>query len=158
VLGSYWKPPSVGYVIARAWSNSAAGMHRDPCVPGPPDEAYFNSFIAPNDEFKFNDAPNAPMITGVRVLVGETRTVDVFLFSDRPTGGPWNVTAREVPMLRTNAEALTLALDRTSGVNGEKVHLTITANQEVSNGVTIVALFSKIGTRELLWFTPIVLR
>jgi hypothetical protein len=156
VLGSYWKPLSIGYAIARAWSNSAASMHHDPCVPGPPGEVYFNSFIVPTDDLSFSNAPpNAPTIPGVRVLAGETRTVDVLLFSDQPTPGPWEVMVQEVPLSRSNPKALTLALDRAGGVNGEKVHLTITARQSVSGGITMVALFSKIGKRELVWFTMI---
>jgi hypothetical protein len=158
VRGSLWKPPSIGYAIARAWSNAAASVHHDPCVPGPPGEPYFNSFIVPSDKFQINDAPTAPMIGGVRVPVGDTRTVDVFLFSDRATPGPGRVMVHEVPMISSNPPALTLALDRMSGVNGEKVHLTITANNAVSNGVTIVALFSTIGTRTSLWFTPVSVR
>jgi hypothetical protein len=102
--------------------------------------------------------PNAPTIPGVRVLPGATRTVDVLLFSDQPTPSPWDVMVQEVPLSRSNPKVLTLALDRGSGVNGEKVHLTITANQPVSNGLTMVALFSKIGKRELVWFTLIGLR
>jgi hypothetical protein len=74
------------------------------------------------------------------------------------TPSPCDVMVREVPLSRSNPKVLTLALDRGSGVNGEKVHLTIKANQPVSNGVTMVALFSKIGKRELVWFTLIGLR
>ena len=133
-------------------------MFHDPCIPGAPGEVYFNSFIASIDHFQINDSPNAPMIPGVRVPVGETRTVDVFLVSDEPTPGPWNIYARESPMISSNPQALTLSLDRASGRNGEKVHLTITANRAVSNGVTAVVLISRSGTRQTLWFTPISLR
>jgi len=133
-------------------------MLHDPCVPGPPGEPYFNAFIASMDHFPIADSPGAPMIPGVRVPVGELRTVDVFLFSDRATPRPWTITAREVPMIANNPQALTLALDRTSGTNGEKVHLTITAKTPVSNGVTIVVLISRIGTRTSVWFTPVSLR
>ena len=62
-------------------------------------------------------------------------------------------------MIKRNiSRALTLALDRTSGVNGEKLHLTITGNRYVSEGVTIVMLTSKLGGRATLWFTPVSLR
>src|SRR5258706_16421138 len=104
------------------------------------------------DHCRISDSRGAPMIPGARFRAGETRTVDVFLFSDAPTPRPWTITAREAPMIATNPQALTLALDRTSGTNGEKVHLTIKANMPVSNGVTIVVLISRIGTRTSLWF------
>jgi hypothetical protein len=159
IVGTYWKPPSVGYTISRFWSKAAASAFRNPCVPGPPDEAYFTSFIAPVDKFAIADTPGAPTIGGVRARIGDTRSVDVLLVSDRATG-PWEIHAREVPMISNNPLALTLALDRTSGSNGEKVHLSITANKSVPNGVTIVMLASKLGTppRETLWFTPVSLR
>jgi hypothetical protein len=158
VQGSYWEPPDVGFTIARAWSNAAAAAGHDPCVPGPAGEAYFGSFIAPSDQFPIAGAPGAPMMGGVSVPVGQTRTVDVFLFSDRAVTGPWDVHAVEVSMSPSNPPALSLSLDRTSGVNGEKVHLTITANKSVTQGLTAVMLSSKLGTRETLWFTPISVR
>jgi hypothetical protein len=156
--GSYWRPSSIGYAIARAWSNAAALAHKNPCDPGPAGEAYFNAFIAPKDRFPSNDAPNAPSVGGVRVVVGDTSTVDVLLYSDRQTSGPWDVSVQEVPMVARSPLALDLALDRTSGVNGEKVHLTITAKRSVSGGVTMVRITSKLGPQEARWFTPVSVR
>jgi hypothetical protein len=157
IKGSYWTPPSIGFAIARSWSNAAAKVGHAPCVPTPVDEPYFSAFLAPSDSFPIADNPAAPKLDGISVPVGQSRTVDVMLSSDRATL-PWDMHAVEVPMIANNPPALALALDRTSGVNGEKVHLTITANRSVNQGVTIVMLASRLGSRETLWFTPVSVR
>jgi hypothetical protein len=63
---------------------------------------------------------------GVRIPVGESRTIDVVLFSDAPTAD-WTVDAVDYASTYDGrAPALRLALDRTTGNNGTRLKLTLT--------------------------------
>jgi hypothetical protein len=158
VQGTFWAPPSIGFSIARSWSNLAAAALNDPCVPSPPDEPYFNSYIEPT--FTFNLYASGTTITkGIRVAVGATGTFDVLLFSDRPTSGPWDVAeVREIPVLASSPKVLTLALDGKGGSNGDTLHLTITVNDTTPSGSSAIGIYSKLGTKQTVWYTPIALR
>jgi hypothetical protein len=153
--GTYWAPPSIGYTIARSWSNAAARQQRNPCIPTPAGEPYFNSFPATPDAFFLYGIDGALPTHGIQLRIGETKTVDVMLFSDSPTDGPWEVGAHEIPALPQRPNVLTLALDRTSGINGEKLHLTVTANADVERSTTSIVLSSMLGDRQALWSTPV---
>jgi hypothetical protein len=67
---------------------------------------------------------------GIKIPVGESRTIEVDLFSDGDTGGPWKVIAEDLMSTVYGSYGLkptmTFAWDRTEGQNGEKLHLTIT--------------------------------
>jgi hypothetical protein len=80
---SFYRDASVGAVVQRIWSNRAAAGGGDPCVPGLQDgSAYFNSALVPTDDVPV--IQGRTLITrGVRVPVGESRTVDV-----QRVGGP----------------------------------------------------------------------
>ena len=49
------------------------------------------------------------------------------------------------PMTPTSSPSLTLDLDKTHGVNGEKANLSITVNRAEPTGVTLVLLRSTLG-------------
>lgn len=156
VAFSVWSPPSIGYSISRSWSNIAARLYHDPCVPTPPDEPYFNTFIVAPDSFRLFPDPQVPPTKGITVRVGMTKTFDVMLFSDRPTDGPWDVTAFEQPVLPSSPRVLMLEQDRRSGMNGEKLHLSITASSTTPTGTSAVAIGSTMGSKkQTVWFTSV---
>jgi hypothetical protein len=155
--GTFWAPPSVGYTISRSWSNAAANQHHNPCVPTPPGEPYFNSFPQTPDSFNLYATPSGLASRGVSLPIGTSKTVDVMLFSDAPTDGPWVVSASESPALPGRSNVLSLSLDRTSGVNGEKLHLTIVANATPELSTTSVVLISALGPRVAFWSMPVLI-
>jgi hypothetical protein len=118
----------VGYVVHRAWSNAAARAGHDPCSPAPAPAAvpYFNSAPVLGDAVSFDYFGQQVMVTGVRVPLGQTRTVSLQLFSDAETA-PWTVSAEDVRSFRGGAPLLSFALDRSTGGNGDVLHLSITA-------------------------------
>jgi hypothetical protein len=132
------------FVVSRSWSNLAAGSNRDPCVPAGPG-VYFGA--APElDELEVisNDGgfPNAVLTSGVRIRIGQSKTVAVRLFSTGPTPD-WYVTpfqrraAGEEPTLR-------LELDKNLGNNGDVLELSITrlADGPTFGGTEIVLVSS----------------
>lgn len=94
---------------------------------------------------------------GASLPIGTSRTVDVMLFSDAPTDGPWVVTVSESPALPDRSNVLGLSLDRTSGVNGEKLHLTIVANATPELSTTSVVLTSVLGRHVAFWSMPVLI-
>jgi hypothetical protein len=117
--------PGTSYVVQRSWSNAAAGNTSNPCVPAPAGP-YFNSFPALTPLVL--TAGGMPFLTqGVSIPLGQSKTIDVTLFSAAPTAGKWSVRAYTLEQVlnQTNSN-LVLSLDRTTGANGDVLHLTLT--------------------------------
>jgi hypothetical protein len=124
---AYFKPAGAKYTIERSWSNAAAAAGTNPCVPLPNTDPYFNSVPVLGDAIalQYNGAPWKT--TGVKIPVGQTKSVDVQLFSDAPTAGPWTVSAYDLAdYLGTGKANLTLSLDQSTGKSGDVLHLSIT--------------------------------
>jgi hypothetical protein len=120
--------PLVGnFMVQRTWSNRAAELGQDPCVP-PVADVYINGapdfdevVEIPNPGSK--DFPNL-VTMGAYVPVAESRTIDVRLFSTAPTPD-WSVRAEE--QIAPGASAtLQFSWDKLSGNNGDVLKLTIT--------------------------------
>ena len=116
-------PADLGYSIQRIWSNEAALAGHDPCQPvaagSPP---YFNS--VPDVPDTFTEPTLGVPVRGVIVKAGQSRTIDVRLFSDGPTAD-WTV-----QVLQSGYTAMIgLKLDRATGNNGDVLHLTISVDK-----------------------------
>jgi hypothetical protein len=59
--------------------------------------------------------------TGAQIGMGQNKTVDVVLYSDDDVGS-WTVSAEGVPI---GSQNLAFTWDRTTGQNGDVLHLTI---------------------------------
>jgi hypothetical protein len=90
---------------------------------------------------------NAATVPGVKVAVGASVTIDVQLFSDGPTSGPFTVAAAE----SLNGATLAFTWDKTSGQNGDVLHLTIKALVAAPAGGTTFELTSSLGTATSQW-------
>jgi hypothetical protein len=113
--------------VERAWSNASLAAGHDPCVPLPPGRAYFNAVAQLDDDIavQFPTARAPEMARGVRVPMGQSRTITVTLFSDSPVD-PWTVQAVDLGALVGNPPQLSFALDKTTGGAGDRLQLTIT--------------------------------
>ena len=126
---AFVKLPELGYTVQRTWSNAAAKLSHDPCVPAAK-EAYFQSAPVLNESVTVTlpasfGGSNVPT-KGVTIPIGKSKTIEVDLFSDAATSGPWTVSAVDALAALGAGSTLGFKWDRTSGVNGEKLHLTIT--------------------------------
>ena len=81
-------PSGSKYMVQRTWSNAAAARMQNPCVPHTASTIpYFNSYPA------LNQIPYSSGTTmGVKIPIGQSKTIDVILSSTGATPGPWNVT------------------------------------------------------------------
>jgi hypothetical protein len=133
--------------VQRGWSNASIAAYHDPCVPKPDSSAYFASVPVMNDDISVTLNGSLIMTKGIEVSSGESEVVEVDLFSDGPTPGPWSVAAEVFPGTQP-AGALTFKFDRTTGQNGDILHLTVTPHQ--SGGIPFV-LTSTLGTKKSIW-------
>jgi hypothetical protein len=151
---TYVVPADVGSSVQRAWSNAAAAAGKNPCVPAPAGATYFNAAPVFEEDVPIGLAADAGgwsgVTRGVRLPVGESKTIEVDLFSEGPMP-PWRVRAFDFARLEGRPEELSLALDVESGQNGDKLHLTITAMRAGSDGGSRFVLFSDDGQNDAFW-------
>lgn len=122
-LASFRTLSDLPYLVQRIWSNGAAAANHDPCVPAPGAEVYFNSApVLPDTALVGGTTTKA-----VKITAGQSRTIDLDLFSDAATSGPWTVSAFDYNELQGRTATLSFSLDRTTGKNGDVLNLTIHA-------------------------------
>jgi len=124
---AFYVPADLPSTVQRTWSNDLARASHDPCALDQPG-SFFNSAPVLGETISFDSQFLGPVTTkGVTIPVGKSRTIEVDLFSDGPVSGPWTVAAQDLLSDFTgSAPTLEFSWDRAQGVNGEKLHLTIT--------------------------------
>ncbi len=152
----YVTPPDVGQRVQRTWSNLAAAASHDPCVPaiaGP----FFDSAPVLDETVSFTSTLTGDVTTkGVTIARGASKTIEVDLFSDGDTGGPWTVSAADVLSAYYGSyglkPTLDFAWDRTQGHNGDKLQLTITVTgASLVGGAHAFMITSRLGARVAVW-------
>jgi hypothetical protein len=148
---SFTKFSELPYTVQRGWSNKAAKAGHDPCVPALQGEAYFNSYPVMNDTIKFAFGPQSINVKGVKIAQGQSATVELDLFSDAPTSGPWTVNATDLAAQRGQAPQLKFAFDKTQGQNGDRINMTITVVQASTRGHETFIVSSKLNGKSHIW-------
>jgi hypothetical protein len=145
---AFTKLPELPNYVQRTWSNASAAAGHDPCVPALSGEVYFNTAPVLEDNIVILGIGTQ----GVKIRPGTSKTIELDLFSDGDTGGPWKVAAKDFSEVLGWPKTLSFSFDRTSGENGEKLHLTINALAQSNQGFSIFLLFSSLGQRQNWWF------
>jgi hypothetical protein len=146
------KPDDLGFLVQRTWSNNSVKAGHHPCVPTSA-APYFNSAPVFPDTLTFTTNQGQLSVTtkGVRIPVGESRTVDVQLFSDAPVGD-WQVMAIDWAGFRTGQnQELAFSFDRASGNNGDTLHLTIQSLVPSADGFSPFLIQSRSGNEVNFW-------
>ena len=145
---SFFKDATIGNYVQRSWSNASALAGHNPCQPsaGLP---YFNSMPVLNE--KVSVGGGQLTTKGVTIPVGQSKTIEVDLFSDANTGAPWNVTAIDAAQLQNQPSELSFSWDKTSGQNGQKLYLTIKVLKASQYGAESFLIESQLGTQTSLW-------
>ncbi len=123
-------PPGATYMVQRSWSNAAAARGDNPCVPSATTTPYLNTFPALGP-ITANGIAAGFKTQGLSIPLGQTKTVALTLSSAAPTDNAWTVQAFDYDQAIAGASTpgLTLSLDKTSGRNGDVIHLTVTAKK-----------------------------
>jgi hypothetical protein len=104
-----------------------------------------------NDVITLTDSGQTVSAKGIKIQTGQSRTVELELFSDAPTSGPWKVGAIDYAAMRGHAPHLQFSFDKTTGQNGDKIHMTITVSAVESFGGEPFVVESVLGGRTNLW-------
>jgi hypothetical protein len=150
---AFFVPPGMTNLVQRVWSNVAAAAGHDPCVPFGT-SPYFNSAPVMNDSVQVSGSQFPPFTTrGVQIAIGSSKTIDVDLYSDGPTSGPWQVAAVDLSsaFFGSAQPALSFQFDKTEGQNGDTLHLTITALAMGPVGAAPFWVTSTIGSVSKVW-------
>ena len=152
-----YKPAGLGFAVQRSWSNAAVLAGLGPCVPVPDGNVYFAAVPVLTDDVDITASNFTGDLSGttkgVQIPLGESRTIDLALFSTASLAAPFRVSMSDVPALQGGAEELTFVLDVPSGVNGDILHATITRIKNGSIGGTQFAVKATGGTKTFhYWF------
>jgi hypothetical protein len=121
---AYIRAAGTNDVVPRVWSNAAAKLGRNPCVPAPSAVPYFNSLPALD---LIPIGSYGQETRGVQIPIGQSRTIDLDLFSVGPLAQDWTVSVFSYEAFAGGgAASLGFSLDRSTGRNGDVLHLTIT--------------------------------
>ncbi len=151
---NWYTPADLGYEIQRSWSNAAMAGYHQYCLPALPGETvFFNAIPATGDPFTATPRGGMPTtFVGTLTHVGVPTTITLDLLSDGPTNGPFTIEALDdASQLAHLPVLLDLALDRSSGQNGEMVHLTITPQSRPATGLGTFTIRSTLGTQKTYW-------
>ena len=118
-------PDGSTFMVQRSWSNAAAKAGRDPCLPAVPGAPFFVAEPVLTDSVAIAGVPF--LTKGVKVPVGQTRTIDVTLRSDVASDEPWSVDVFDFNEFFGGAPNLELSLDRDGGKSGDVLKLSIEA-------------------------------
>jgi hypothetical protein len=141
-----YRPDDVGFLIQRTWSNAQMAGFHDPCVPHVPhDVAFFATVPDDPDVVPIHPSYNDDRARATIVAAGDSHTIDLLFLSDGPTDREWTVAPFDQDTLEGRATALDFAVDRNSGENGTRAHLTITARPKASPGFHAYRLESSLG-------------
>ena len=137
--------------MQRVWSNKAAAAGHDPCQPQGA-SPYFNSAPVLGDKIPVVGSPLGSFTTkGVKIPVGTSKTIELDLYSDAPTSGPWKISVMDASVFFGGSPSLSFTLDKTEGKNGDKVNLTIKALAKSSLGASPFWIQNDLGGVSTVW-------
>lgn len=141
------------YTVQRQWSNASGTAGHDPCVPAFTGEVYFNTTPLDTEDIQVAVDNSLATTKGYLVKAGTTRKIPLGFYSEAATG-PWTIKAVNGSLAGGPAgNDITLALDVTSGQNGQKAYLTVTVKTASgSNSELITIISTKDGTTRYMPF------
>jgi hypothetical protein len=149
---SFYKPTGLTSLVQRVWSNAAAMAGHDPCEPDGA-SPNFNSAPVLADKIAVIGSPIGSFTTkGAKIAVGSSKTIELDLYSDAPTSGPWKVSVLDVTSaFFGQAPALSFTMDKKQGQNGDKIQLTIKALAKSSLGASPFWIQNDLGGVTTVW-------
>jgi hypothetical protein len=143
----YLRPADLGFRVQTMWSNKASLAGKFPCVPRP-GAAYVQGIpTAEDDAVVPSQFPGVPPITtkAIRIQAGQSRTVDVLVYSDQPRAEPvslraitFNAFIAGMPN-ELDATGYSYTIEPAAAKVGDVVSLTIKAPTTTSYDLFLIA-------------------
>ncbi|MEO6573471.1 MAG: hypothetical protein ABIP89_06510 [Polyangiaceae bacterium] len=148
---AFFSPVGYPFFVQRTWSNVSALSGHDPCVPNAPG-AYFQAVPRLTDDVVLSGFGQTIHTKGVIIGVGGSKVIDLNLFSDAPTSA-WTVGVHDAAGYLGLPPSLTFSLDKSSGNDGDTIHLTIFKNSANADlGAEPFEITSRQGPRTNTYF------
>jgi hypothetical protein len=147
---AFFVPGGMTTPVQRVWSNAAALAGHDPCQPSAAGVTYFNAVANLNASINLTYMGQAIPTEGLLIPLQKSQTVEVDLYSDGPMG-EWSVSADDLSSLLGGGPYLDFSWDQTTGTNGTKLHLTITALASSPYGGQPFEIVSQSGSLANYW-------
>jgi hypothetical protein len=141
------------YYVQRTWSNLSAAQGHDPCVPVMPGP-YLGAAPVLSDATSVDlmDGTGPHATNGIQIAAGSSKTIEVDLFSDADAPD-WTVKASDASALTGGGGELSFTWDKTTGHNGDKLHLTITHSKAGQSGGSEFVISSRTNNHSVsLWW------
>lgn len=132
-----------GFVVQRAWSNRAASLGREPCVPARAGRPYIAL------------VPRQPAVRVTQEDGSATITLDAA--ADRPVPA-WAVSAFDMTGYQDREQCVEVSLDRTKVAAGQTANLTITVRKRNARRLCVVGIVSTLGVHSHTWPVAVVMR
>jgi hypothetical protein len=138
----YPSPPEIGYSVQRFWSNKLSLAGNFPCGPKKP-VAYIQAIATADDDAIVPDyAAHAGTLTtkAIRVKPGQSRTVDVHIYTDDMSSRPVYVYAQNIEELyqKPSTSGFTYSIPTTPAAMGSVLKLTVNAPTQQSMDVLMM--------------------
>jgi hypothetical protein len=141
-MDNHWTFDS-GFTVQRAWSNRAASVGHDPCVPVRDNKPY---------------VALVPMQPAVRLAKeGESATIALEATADRPVPA-WSISAFDLLGYQDHDHYIDAAIDKTTIAAGQTATLTVTLRKKNSKEMAIVGLVSSLGVQSHMWPLAVITR
>jgi len=141
---------SFPYWVQASWSNAAALAGHDPCVPQPTGPYEGMTLLPSQTSTVTVPAVASLMLTatqtqGFKVTVGQPLSFQVGYFSDAPTSAPWKIAYdfpkdMSISFTSLGNGTATVAIDKTSGQNGDVANVTVTVKTKGAGGFHVMAI------------------
>ena len=130
------------YSVQRQWSNASGLAGHDPCLPEFSNEVYFNTTPLDTEDISVAVANSLTTTKGYLVKAGTTRKIPLGFYSEGATDA-WTIHAVNGTLAGgALGDDITLALDVTSGQNGQKAYLTVTVKTASPTSSQLVTIIS----------------
>jgi hypothetical protein len=137
--------PLVGsFMVQRTWSNASAAAGHDPCVPVLATPYLGAAPELPDLTLSFHG--QQLMTKGVTVNYQQSQTVDVDLYTDAPTED-YVVIAEDAAQVEGGSGSFSFEWDRSTGHNGDKLHLMITRTKMGTGRPSEVGIFVQVNNQ-----------
>jgi hypothetical protein len=144
--------PGFAYNMQRCWSNASAKAGHNPCVPAPTTAPYYNVTALETEKVTMNatslGGSSRLASKGFKIALSDTRVFQVGIWSEAKTGSLTIRGSEGNPFGAATTKRLSISLDRTSGVNGEKVNVTVRVNSVGTTKASVVTIVTSDGTSE----------
>lgn len=130
------------FVVQRAWSNRAASLGHDPCVPASTERPYLAL------------VPQEPTVRVKKE--GDSVMITLTAAADRPVP-PWTVSVVDLIGLQERDQYVEASIDKTLVTPGDTARLTLTLRKRHPKHLCIVGLVSMMDADSYLWPVAVVM-